>query len=229
MIDKILTRTGIGIALLLMVLELTYINAKSLFYLVNEFSDIDRAFSVIGSLAFSMVTVIVMRKSTDKWPKIAFPIFDALLVFCGLNLKYYGAIIAGTDNEMRFFLTIFIALFTGFITYCLGIINYKEHETEIKPGETEINSLLTQLNLLQGKYKNLESDFYGIETENYSLQTEIEKYKTQINSVKSEFNGKETELVKYRAIYLQSEKSRILKKKEENRTVEENEILNLAQ
>ncbi|MBN1187025.1 MAG: hypothetical protein JXB49_32405, partial [Bacteroidales bacterium] len=73
MLDKLLTRAGIAIALILMVAELSYINAKSLLFIVAESKPVDQVFAVAGALAFSMVTVIVMRKSTQYWLKIAFP------------------------------------------------------------------------------------------------------------------------------------------------------------
>lgn len=127
MVDRFFSTIAVGFALFFMVLELTYVNSKSLMFLVNETNNSDRFFSVIGAVAFSMVTVVVMRKSTSKWLKIAFPIFDVALVFCGFNLKYADMILTGTDNPIRFWLTIFMALFTGLITYSLGLINHDEH------------------------------------------------------------------------------------------------------
>lgn len=110
---------GIGIALFFLVLELTYINAKSLLYLVSESGLIDRVFAVIGSLAFSVVTVLVMRTSSIKWMRVVFPCFDALLVFSGFNLKYADNLLG---NPVAFYLTIFLAVFTGLIMYSLGSI-----------------------------------------------------------------------------------------------------------
>ncbi len=156
MIDKAITRFGIGLALLLMVSELTYINAKSLTYMVQEFGTIDRYFAVIGSLAFSIVTVIIMRTSERRWPKIVFPVFDVLLVFCGFNLKYYEAIVTGTDNMVRFSLSIFMAMFTGFITYCLGIINYEKYvKNDTDETEGRIYELIRKLDESERKRMEL--------------------------------------------------------------------------
>lgn len=113
---------AITITLILMVLELTYINAKSLLYIAAELSAIDTIFAVIGALAFSMVTVLVMRTTRSRWMRIIFPVFDALLVFCGFNIKYASNLLY---NPIAFYLTIFFAVFTGIIMYGLGIIGAK--------------------------------------------------------------------------------------------------------
>lgn len=117
---------AITITLILMVLELTYINAKSLLYLVAEMGIIDKTFAIIGALAFSMVTVLIMRTSRSKWMRIIFPIFDSLLVFCGFNLKFANNLM---DNPIAFYLTIFFSVFTGLIMYSLGLIGakYEKH------------------------------------------------------------------------------------------------------
>lgn len=110
---------AVALALFLLVLELTYINAKSLLYLVSESGLADKAFAIIGSMAFSVVTVLVMRTSSSKWMRIVFPVFDTLLVFCGFNLKYADNLLG---NPVAFYLTIFLAVFTGLIMYSLGSI-----------------------------------------------------------------------------------------------------------
>ncbi len=122
---KRFTQTGIVFALIFMIAELSYINAKSLLYLADNTQYIDHIFAIVGSLAFSMVTILVMRNSVLKWVKFVFPAFDSALVFCGFNLTHASDILSGSDNPVRFWLTVFMALFTGLITYSLGIINYK--------------------------------------------------------------------------------------------------------
>src|SRR5512133_1787900 len=126
MVDRTLNRLGVGLGLFLMVCELTYINSKSLLYLVQDTQEVDKIFAVVGSLAFSLVTIVVMRKPGKMALKVFFPVFDTLLVICGFNLKFAHAILEGSDNPVRFWLTIFLGLFTGLITYSLGIINYEE-------------------------------------------------------------------------------------------------------
>lgn len=116
--EKLFTKFAVGFALILIVLELTYINSKSLLALSGDTSYIDRIFAIIGAMAFSAVTVIIMRKSDEKWLKIAFPIFDIALCFCGLNIHL--------AFEYRFALTIFMSLFAGLITYSLGKISRTE-------------------------------------------------------------------------------------------------------
>jgi hypothetical protein len=271
MIDKALSRLGIGLSLFFMVSELTYVNAKSLLYLVQEYATVDRFFAVTGSLAFSMVTVVVMRKSAEKWVKIVFPLFDVALVFCGFNLKFADAIIEGSDNPVRFWLTVFMALFTGMITYSLGIINYKEHsQSEIENSESKIKSLLEEVNSLQcqlrdskSQMENYKTHMLKFETDNRSLESKLKEYQIDIEKTKCElqklegdtldkqsvidslksdiknYQGKINELLtqsdenkdlllKYREAYLVSERSRILKKKPQNRTEDECNILEEA-
>lgn len=125
MIDRILSRTGVGFALLFMILELTYINAKSLNYMVQGLSQSDGVFSIIGAIAFSMVTILIMRLSNRTWLKIMFPFLDTALVLCGFNLPYADDLFG---NPVRFALSVFFAVFTGLITYSLGQINAEMHD-----------------------------------------------------------------------------------------------------
>lgn len=127
MIDKIISKLGVGFALLFAFGELTYVNTKSLLYLTGEAGLVDQLFSVVGAMAFSSVTILVMRKSKKRWIKIVFPVFDSILMFCGLNLLFAHEITTGTDNPIRFYLSIFMAVFTGLITYSLGLINHNDH------------------------------------------------------------------------------------------------------
>ena len=126
MVDRFLSKYGVGFALLFMVAELSYINTKSLQFMVrNEaVSSIDLAFGIVGALAFSTVTVLIMRLGKRRWLKNAFPVFDTLLMFLGFNLMYADRLL---DNPVRFGLSVFLSLFTGLITYSLGQINADQH------------------------------------------------------------------------------------------------------
>jgi hypothetical protein len=230
MIDKSITRFGIGLALLLMVAELTYINAKSLLFMVQEFGQIDQYFSVIGSLAYSLVTIVIMRTSERQWPKIAFPLFDVALVFCGFNLKFYDAIVFGTDNNVRFALSIFLALFTGFITYCLGIINYEKHvKTDTNLHDDKINSLARKLDARNNQFDALNIELGKKQTELNDLKTNLAKKEAELNNKSTEFKTLISDHERYKTVYYSAERSRILKKSEKNRTPEELEILNNCQ
>jgi len=154
MIDRVLSKTGVGFALLFMVAELTYINTKSLQYLVQGLAGIDTFFGVVGSLAFSSVTVLIMRLSKRGWLKVVFPLFDIALVFLGFNLKYAGNLL---DNPIRFWLTVFVALFTGLITYSLGQINAEQHEqTTSDRDQKRIDELIMINHELKLKHAELE-------------------------------------------------------------------------
>lgn len=156
MIDKFLSRYGVGFALLFMVAELAYINTKSLQFMVgNEaVSDIDMVFGVVGALAFSTVTVLIMRLGKRRWLKNAFPVFDTLLMFLGFNLMYADRLL---DNPVRFGLSVFLSLFTGLITYSLGQINADQHtESASDRDQKRIDELIaskhqTDLNLTESK------------------------------------------------------------------------------
>lgn len=133
--------TAISITLILLVMELTYINAKSILYLVAELGYIDKAFAIVGALAFSMVTVLVMRTTSSKWMRFIFPLFDALLVFCGFNVKFANNLL---DNPIAFYLTIFYALFVFVIMYGLGKISYERDTNRINNESTQINDETNQ-------------------------------------------------------------------------------------
>lgn len=126
MLESIFERLSVRVALSLLILELTYINSKSLFAMMgNDGRFVDFIFSGIGALAFSMVTIIVMRKSTSKVLKVVFPIYDAMLMFFGFNIHT-------TDyTSNAFYLSIFMSSFAGIITYSLGIISYQSHSKTI--------------------------------------------------------------------------------------------------
>jgi len=184
--NKTLTRIGIAIALLLMVAELTYINSKSLLYLVSQDSFLDKYFAIVGALAFSMVTVLVMRNSLVKWVKYVFPVFDTALVFCGLNIKEIGHIPYG---EVAFWLTLFMAVFAGLITYSLGLINYKAHDM----ADAIIKD--TRINLLESEL----GEFISV---NERLKTDNEQLMAEINSLTALLKKNETDLGKIRSDYI---------------------------
>jgi hypothetical protein len=212
------------LVMICMVLELSYINSKSLTYLVEDFDFVGKIFAVIGAMTFSMVTLLVMRTSSQKWVKYVFPSFDILLVFCAFNLRFANDLMA---NPIAFVLTIFLALFTGLITYSLGIIDInrsiKDAEMELLKGSlvknaNEIERLQSELAARQGENNSLKS--YINEQE-----TEVKKYKYDIDYLKRQLKNLESDIMTYRRSHLLSERSRILKKKNSNRTAAELKIL----
>jgi uncharacterized membrane protein SirB2 len=176
MVDKLLSKLGVGFALLFMVCELSYINSKSLLFLGNEFGAIDKIFAVVGSMAFSMVTVLVMRKSRERWIKVVFPVFDALLVFCGFNLQFAAQITAGNDNPVRLLLSVFMAVFTGLITYSLGLINYTDHVSDANDS------------------KRYAEEVERIKAETSRIIDEIQEQKSYLDAAVDDSNSKVTEL-----------------------------------
>lgn len=217
-------KTFFYIALVFLVLELTYLNSKSLFFLTEDHDIIGKAFSVIGAATFSMITVLVMRTSGIKWAKYVFPLFDALLFFCALNLHFSDHLLV---NPIRFSLTLFFALFTGLITYSLGIININQDHSE-----TEIESLKNEVLSSESEIKSLQSELSARQTEIDSLKSNINDQQTETNNYRAECNGLkdqlkylESDLIRYKESHRRNERSRILKKKVSNRTPEEVQLL----
>lgn len=130
--DETIRVGGIGLALFFVFLELVYINSKSLFYLDGGKGYISLIFAIIGSMAYSSTTIAVMRRAGHKRMKTVLPWFDALLVFFGYNLNLLVHIETGEFNPMAFVLSIFIAVFTGVITYGLGMLNFEERTAEVE-------------------------------------------------------------------------------------------------
>jgi hypothetical protein len=201
MIDNLLKKYGVGLALTLMVMELAYINAKSLIFMSKGLVGLDDTFKVhgidstmglVGSFAFSAVTVLIMRLSKRDWLKLVFPVFDFCLVFLGFNIEYADDFYS---NPFRFWYSIFIAAFAGFTTYSLGQINADQHS-----GATS------------------ESKIKLLNEENELLQSKLELANRKADELLSE-------VVTYKQGYLLHERGRILKKQERNRTEQDLEIL----
>jgi hypothetical protein len=176
MFDKAIKNFGVGVALLLMFFELTYVNSKSLLFLVSAESPVDNFFSIVGAMGFSVVTILVMRKSSDRWVKLTFPVFDALLVFCGYNLQFAQDIQSGTDNEVRFWLSVFMSVFTGIITYSLGLINYTDHVSDVNDS------------------KRYAEEVERIKAETSRIIDEIQEQKSYLDAAVDDSNSKVDEL-----------------------------------
>lgn len=114
---KKLYRTASDIVIILLVIELTYINSKSLLYLVAEFHLIDKMFAILGAVAYSSATVLILRTDGRGWKRIVFPTMDSLLVFSGFNVRFVGHLM---DNWLALSLSIFFAVFTALILFSLG-------------------------------------------------------------------------------------------------------------
>ncbi len=152
MVDRFLSRQGVGIALVFMIAELSYINSKSLQFMFEGSDSLDIYFGVIGAVAFSIVTVLIMRLSNQEWLKICFPLFDTALVFCGLNLHHSHDLLA---NPVRFAMSIFLSVFSGLITFSLGQINAVQHN-----GNSEADNVMMELKskLKESELNQLESN-----------------------------------------------------------------------
>ena len=229
MIDRIISKLGVGFSLLFVFCELTYVNTKSLLYLTGDAGMIDALFSVVGAMAFSSVTILVMRKSKKQWIKIVFPVFDSILMFCGLNLLFAHEITNGTDNPIRFYLSVFMAVFTGLITYSLGLINHadhaadktemQQHTEEAERFKAETSSMLDDLKE-QRAYLSSSLDDSVAKVDELSLLLDHEKKKRQrYEKAAKEFMANHVCFIAWGA----------KKKNESNRTPDETKAIALAE
>ena len=101
---------------------------------------------------------------------------------------------------------ILFSAFTIAILMGLGFINY--HENSKLDAE-----------------KDLRSEVESLKTTIKRLDTSLESERTRLASVKTTLSDTLAEMETYKKVYYSTEKSRILKKKPENRTKAENEIL----
>ncbi|MBR8534409.1 hypothetical protein KDU71_02470 [Carboxylicivirga sediminis] len=206
-----------NLALLGMIAELSYINSKSLLHLANNQGSIHQAFAIVGAIAFSIVTIIIMQQSHLKWQKVAFPVFDAALVFLGFNLDIHP--------DMRIFMTIFMALFAGIIMYSLGLIEYRQGETkESKQLAYQIaraNSLGKELEATKSKLTDAQRHVDGLINERSTLESKNEQ-------LQSNFTIAQSKLDLMEPIYLKHEIGRIRKKNADNRTESERQLLATA-
>lgn len=178
----------ISLALSFLIIELSYINAKSLICLNNATDYLNIGFAIIGSIAFSVVTVLVMMNAEVKWPKYVFPVFDAGLMLLGLNLEHYDTLL---DNPIRLALTIFMASFTGIITFSLGLIEFRSLKSDTNVKAIELQDRLNSLGL---KYDSVKKEFNSLESQMNSDQKQIQSHKTEIEQLKSELKEKQSEV-----------------------------------
>lgn len=188
---------GIGASLFFILLILIIVNAHSLHFLFGD-GVLNWIFSVIGAIGFSVATTAVIRKPVASWMKWVFPLFDTVLVYLGFNILE-GA-------PVRFIMIVVFALFTGAILISLGTINFIEN-----------SKLDTD--------KVLKSEAESLKTTVKRLEASLESERARQLSVKASLNDVLTEMEIYKKVFYLTEKSRILKKKPENRTNFECDIL----
>jgi len=203
-----------NLALLGMIAELSYINSKSLLHLANNQGSIHQAFAIVGAITFSIVTIIIMQQNHLKWQKIAFPLFDAALVFLGFNLDIHP--------NMRIYLTVFMAIFAGLIMYSLGLIEYRSGETketkEIAYQKNRANSLGKELEATKSKLTDTQCKIDEMQTYYADLESNQEQLQSNLIMAQSKLEVMEP-------IYTKHELGRIRKKNPDNRTESEKQLL----
>lgn len=183
--DETIRVGGIGLALFFMFQYLVYVNAKSLYFLIGSDGYFNLYFAIIGSLAYSSTTIAVMRRKGHRKMKVALPVFDSFLVLFGYNLNLFEELATGDFNPMRFGLSLFFALFTGFITYGLGMLNFEERTTEGEIGDTE--RIVSELERNNGELNRL------LEETKHKLD-ETECFFAESTHINSELEAKRKDL-----------------------------------
>lgn len=227
--DETIRVGGIGAALFFVMIELTYINSKSLYNLDSDKWLLSWLLAIIGALAYSIVTITVMRHPGHLGLKRIFPVFDTILVFCGYNLELIAQIENETVNYVRVALSIFISVFTGLITYSLGMLNYEQsgsamRDEEIEALKSEIQKRITEIENLQSQFAKLQSDLLEKQSQIEQYTSQLAKQQSEFANLQSQFTKTESELHKYKSEFIKSELSRIRKKKR-NRTEAETRFL----
>lgn len=205
----------INLSLLFMIAELSYINSKSLSNLAGSGQYVHQAFAIVGAIAFSLVTIIVMQQPNLKWQKVVFPVFDAALVFLGFNLDYHP--------DMRIYLTVFMALFAGCIMYSLGKIEYHQGEskegTQLDERNTLLNKARLELEQIKSNYQETKSKLEQVLGDYARLESDHKRIDSNYMLVKSKLEVIEPKYIKH-------ELGRLRKKNPDNLTPEEKEFLN---
>lgn len=160
-LDKLFAN-GFGLVLLGVILHLMFVYGK-IVYTVNavqteELNWFYLLVAFVAALAYSLATVVVIRKSSTKSSKALFAGFDAVAVF----LLYART----ADLLLDWFLLLFLATFTGLVMYQIGLIALHEAQAESPENiaakyEVKIKNLETNLqaaNLKVSEFKTMEAD-----------------------------------------------------------------------
>lgn len=107
--------------------------------------------SHLDSLFFGLATAIFIFQSKSEWRKILYCIFEAIMICLNLNRSYLG-------NDNLFYLSCYIAVFSGFTLYFLGTLakEHNLHQTEptpYPPNQAVPNPPIT--NLFGQPYQNM--------------------------------------------------------------------------
>ena len=230
--DEFIRDAGVGASLFFIMVELGYINAKALHNLDDPNGVLNWIPATIGSLAFSMTTVVVMRRSGHMLLKRVLPIFDTALVFLGLNVHTWETMLNYPGHLAQ---SAFFALFTGFITYSLGMINFEEHVTyerskqdeidelnskhdkELKSLQEKLNTNGIEIGRLKEEKNNLQTKVNSLKSDSEIGESTVSKLRNEINSLQIKLEEKEkyANLLKSEKENLTGEKS-VLQEKGEN-------------
>lgn len=193
--DETIRVGGIGLALFFMFQYLVYINAKSLYFLIGSEGYFNLYFAIIGSMAYSSTTIAVMRRKGHRKMKIALPLFDSCLVLFGYNLNLFEEIANGDFNLMRFGLSLFFAMFTGFITYGLGMLNFEERTTAAEIGETD--RYTSELERVNEDLEQINSNLSAKLDETERKLRETERFYAESTHINSELSAKQKETLTF--------------------------------
>lgn len=218
--NAFLNEAGVSASLFFVMLELIGINAYSLHYVLD--SQHQSAFNyipaILGAVAYSITTIVVMQQPNHERLKVILPILDGFLVFLALNLMFIEQYKLGEVNYVAVTLSLLFAIFTAVITLSLGQINSENTEPMIAQHHFDVTS--KELDVTLSKLnKSIKSNKF--------LVGQVGDKDNELSLLKTEFKTLRSEHSYYYEFYIRKEKARIAKKSKANLTEEEILIINL--
>lgn len=235
----------IGIIFLLTMYNVKLLNTLNWFKTSNAFYD--KLVIIISSISYSLgsIAVVIWYNPTIKQNenKVSFTIRQVSSIFLKLVFVIIDGIHVYVYNnthiqDLATWLSPVYALQTSLILFFVGAIvndiikngnkkdvleqtKFAELKSEIEVKESIINKLQTKQETIKTKFENFKTDISQKQTKILELETNLHNQQTNNDKLEKKI----LELQKYYKFYLKSEASRIRKKKVENRTEGENEIL----
>jgi hypothetical protein len=218
---------------------LTMYNAKLLYYM-NWFKTSNELYDKIGiltaALSYSIGSISIMIWYNPEKRKVGAIVLKILFVLIdGIHVYVYN----NTHIEdLATYLSPVYALQTSLIMFFLGMLIHRflkeNQDREIKKDEQTVFNKVIQLENedLKSQIENLKANAAEYESDIDDKKSHIEALKSEIDEVKTMLIDKDSEIKliqgkfqTYYEKYLRFEKSRILKKREDNRSEKEKELL----
>ena len=258
-ITDILVKSIVFLAVIGIIFLLTMYNAKllnSLNWFITDNPIFTKRFSnliiIIAAISYSFGSISVViwynpsKKTNENNALFNLKCSGAILLklifvsIDGLHVYIYSG--SSFIGDLSIWLSPLYAAQTALILFFVGAIvndiikKNQDKEVEKLIRETEKELKQREINDLESKISNIKSNLNDSKTNIKDKMTVINDYKSELTDLKSKVESKESEIKRKEIIigsfqnhYFKAEKSRILKKKEDNRTPEENQLLEQAE